>query len=1159
MRYNTGKMFRKFTLVILISIGFYSVLAQKPTGTYNSLLWRVTKSGSNSHSYLYGTMHATQKRLFYFTDSLYHFIEKTEGFATELEMKDLFPVLIESDMNDTLKTKLIVDIVRPEWLSPIKSRLEKKFGQPINKITVDQLKNVETGTSGEFIRKGEMNTIMDIYLSEMARRMGKWVGGIEDFEDQLKVKSSEEYVMGLAYGSLAKPKDSKELIDKMVKIYLDEDLDKIDLSSELWRGSERMVLVTRNVKMARRIDSLINIRSHVFAIGAAHIPGDSGLVELLQKRGYIVTPVFSRKRISPDDRPLPPEPVVWEPVYDSSNFYNILMPGKPQLLKLDDRPGYEPNIYADLASLNFFMSVGIDISGAVKLKSEDILSKMKEGFAKKGRVKGEKDILLHGVTGKEYIISSKDAEMRLQILLPGKYVAINVLAAYKADSLFSNKANRFFQSVTFNSKQIENSVAPKASLITLNKPDAGFKIDFPGKYTRKKGFGTDADTMWDANIYSHIGGMGEVGCWMITMEAKSGYYSTSDTGYFELIKNNNEESLKAKTTSYRQFEFEGYPACEFTMDYKIEKEEGTLVARVVIKGNKRYYFYSVYVPGSGNENVANRFLNSFKFVDLPGAPWNWVNSAGTGISFWAPENFSKNTQSEDSTSDFTQSYDKIRSNTLLLMKESLPKYQWWNDDSSFFAYQQNRLIHANDSLLSTSYDTLGRYKTVEMIVGMPDNHLIKKVKILPYGDSLIIIFGFASRADFNSPDYKKFFDQVKYSVEKSSDSYRISKAKALLNDLNSSDSATFTEASFAINSASFTKKDLPLLQQALLHRYQDSAYFYYTAKDRLMAKVVELDEGSTIKFVKEQYGRLKGTKEEIRTDLLSLLIDLNTKESFDLFKQLALTDKPAKGDITDIGYSFTDSLELTRGLFPDLLPLSSDTSWANLFTVALPDLLDSGYLKIEALKPFYPNFYNLAENKYKKLLRDSASDWDMVRLCNVLSYFSTPDAYQILNKFSKSADLDIKMESMLALARNNQPTSASDWEILAAKNLYRIDLYNRLVKINKASLFPPKYKNQKSFAESELYSIASDDDEPTSFQFVGERSFKFKGKMQKFLLFKAKFQYDDEVSELLLVAGPYGKELLTQSPVATMASDEYDPKKINEQVKDLLKWYEKEE
>ena len=326
-----------------------------------------------------------------------------------------------------------------------------------------------------------------------------------------------------------------------------------------------------------------------------------------------------------------------------------------------------------------------------------------------------------------------------------------------------------------------------------------------------------------------------------------------------------------------------------------------------------------------------------------------------------------------------------------------------------------------------------------------------------------------------------------------------------------------------------------------------------------MSKVVDLDDGSTIPFIKAQYGKLKGTKEEIRTSFLSLLIDLNTKESYDLFKQLALNDKPTKGDITDIGYSFIDSMNLTKTLFPDILALSNDTSWANLFTIALPSLLDSGDLKIEDLKPYFQNFYSLAEYKYKKVLVDSINDWETVRVCDLLGYLATKEAYQILYKFTKISPLDIKMEAMLALARNNQLVPGSDWEQVATDKLYRGELYNRLVKINKSSLFPAKYKNQKSLTESELYTIASDDDTPESFKFIGERSYKFKGKMEKFFLFKVKFVYDGEVSEYLLFAGPYGKTLVTESPVATMVSDEFDAKKIDEQVKESLKWYEKEE
>lgn len=62
-----------------------NIAAQQATA--KTLLWRISGKGLQNPSYLYGTMHLFDRRLFYFGDSVYNSIEKTEGFAMELNPK----------------------------------------------------------------------------------------------------------------------------------------------------------------------------------------------------------------------------------------------------------------------------------------------------------------------------------------------------------------------------------------------------------------------------------------------------------------------------------------------------------------------------------------------------------------------------------------------------------------------------------------------------------------------------------------------------------------------------------------------------------------------------------------------------------------------------------------------------------------------------------------------------------------------------------------------------------------------------------------------------------------------------------------------------------------------------------------------------------------
>jgi hypothetical protein len=120
----------------------------------------------------------------------------------------------------------------------------------------------------------------------------------------------------------------------------------------------------------------------------------------------------------------------------------------------------------------------------------------------------------------------------------------------------------------------------------------------------------------------------------------------------------------------------------------------------------------------------------------------------------------------------------------------------------------------------------------------------------------------------------------------------------------------------------------------------------------------------------------------------------------------------------------------------------------------------------------------------------------------------------------------------------------------------RLDLYRELNKVNKSQLFPVKYATQKYFAESELYWIASDDEEVSELTYIGERVTSFMGKKQKFYLFKATYIREDSRESYLAVAGPYpieSKKLIESSDASGLYTDEpFNAGKMDKQFQSYL-------
>ena len=85
-----------YCIFCMLGMSAVKNLAAQKTLYPNSLLWRISGKGLTRPSYLYGTMHLQDRRLFQFSDSLYYFLEHTDGYAMEIDPDELFATFMNS-------------------------------------------------------------------------------------------------------------------------------------------------------------------------------------------------------------------------------------------------------------------------------------------------------------------------------------------------------------------------------------------------------------------------------------------------------------------------------------------------------------------------------------------------------------------------------------------------------------------------------------------------------------------------------------------------------------------------------------------------------------------------------------------------------------------------------------------------------------------------------------------------------------------------------------------------------------------------------------------------------------------------------------------------------------------------------------------------------
>lgn len=264
---------------------------------YNSLFWEISGNGLTEPSYLYGTMHTQDERVFQFKEGVMDAFNHAEIYAMELNVDSIDQVALLSklimDSTHSLKTLLteseytmVSDFFRDSLRQPL--FLFEKM-QPLFTAQMVSLRDLEA----------QQADALDIYFFKEAKKQKKQTIGLEKTMEQIDAFSAISYELqakGLVDAVRDYGKEGELDMDAMMKYYVEGNLDKLlEMTTEYDEEDEEMskifndvFLVKRNHNMADRAEPFIKKGSTFIAVGAAHLPGEEGIIELLRKKGYKV-------------------------------------------------------------------------------------------------------------------------------------------------------------------------------------------------------------------------------------------------------------------------------------------------------------------------------------------------------------------------------------------------------------------------------------------------------------------------------------------------------------------------------------------------------------------------------------------------------------------------------------------------------------------------------------------------------------------------------------------------------------------------------------------------------------------------------------------------------------------------------------------------------
>jgi uncharacterized protein YbaP (TraB family) len=1115
-----------------------------------SLLWRITGNGLKHPSYLFGTIHLTDKRLFRLGDSVYHAIEKTEGLAIEVNPDEMGAYYINKAINDAEGAKLH-ELLSEKDFKKYSTALSKKFKKPASEITTGDIVTAKNKWMADYLEKGEMATFLDAYLYNIARRQGKWVGGVEDIADQTGIlddlvdKSDIDMLLATDTAYIKKAADN--MMERMAEMYMNQDLSGIEAIT--MTGSAQLndlLMIKRNVKMARRIDSLTALRTMFIAVGAAHLPGDSGVIRLLQTKGFTVEPVFSSKKIDANNYTFREVKLPWAETEDKQGLYKVAMPGNAIDIKLFGI--IDIKFLFDIFTLSNYCTMSV-VSPRSNINKDSMLLELAQRMLQTTEKITAKKVSNSGIEGKEYTHTLMGQRIRMQAFIHGNVAYVAYMNAVKKEMLTSEDAERFFKSFTITKKQLA-----AAGDHVFTDSVMGISMVSPAELTYNKKLSTDADG-WHITAFAGADISGGRYVMLFSKDISPGLYLSNDTAIQKgLIQNMELQYPQLKVDSIN---LQGYSGIVLK-GANTEQKGFYMQALSLIKNNRNIVLLVVSDSAQMQSPETQKIFNSLQLITPAALPWKVYTTADSLFSARVPAPF--RTWNKDGN-HYTYSFDTTTASTYFIMPDTLGKYVWFQNDSLFWDNTLTRYTERYRLIKKTNI-VYNDQPALELLV--KEDAAYKRMRLLLHDDKVIQVMVIGDSNFVYNTNATAYLNSFRINVPQQNRNFVTrSKTPLLLQDIASKDSTVRAETGTALFSTAFHKQDIPLLHDALFKRY---LALYNNEEDtytnmRLAMILGQLADTSTVSFIKEKYPLLTGENEKFRNTALTTLANLYTKESYatlaGLIEQYGAPKEAI--DFQCIG-SLKDSLALTATIFNTLQKLAKDsTHGPNIADVTLA-LLDSGFIKKEQVAPLQNDFIYTA----KKLLAPAKKEqleWFVIDdLLALIGNFNTPAGYAVIKSYLTAKDPYIKKEAAIQLIKHNQTVPADILLKLAADDNLRPQVYNELKELKKKALFPAQYATQQAFGRSAIYELAIEDYEVKKITFLAKRTARYKGRSYTFYLYRVVVD-DDQPAGYLGIAGGY-KPNSTSLEFAEDISgiywnENWSAPKVNAQFKTFLKNMEK--
>lgn len=1006
---------RNLTAFVVLLFSFCVSFSQKPKiqpNKYPSLLWEITGNGLEKPSYLFGTMHVSSKMVFHLSDSFYLAIKNADVVALETDMGTWQDDFSRYDLNG-----FNYDYSRPDFNGPedyftintLKIPSYEKLIELSLYSSPSMINSFLYRTNSDKAVDFEEDTYLDMHIYQAAKKWGKKVCGVENFDRSMEL-------MKEAYADASKEKNKKERnndydgdfsYSKLEDAYRTGNLDLLDTINKVNSTSaafDEKFLYKRNEIQAGSIDSIIKTKQSLFVgVGAAHLPGQRGVIELLRRKGYTLRPIKMAERDSKNREELEKirVPVQFSKQTSGDGFFSVNLPGK----LYDFGNPYsvvDQEQYADMSNGAYYMVTRINTNSILWGHDEDVVLRKIDSVIYEnipGKILSKQPVTKNGYKGFEVTNRTRRGDFqRYNIFVTPFEVILFKMSGNDDYVKDGTEANQFFNSIQF--KVYKNDWKK------WSPSYGGFEAELPHEPVVVK------KANWQ---FMALDKPTNTGFEIIRTDIDNYGFVEEDSFDLGLM----EESFASsdfidKQTNSVQTKWDGYSA----LDAKYRYKDGSIaLVRFLIQGT---HYYTLIAHGKKLNAKMNEFLNSFAITPFKyDRPKRLTDTAlyftvkspvplgkPRKLSMY-PESFSSYGYTSDDDSDLSE--DGTYKNKLIVNDST-------GEEIFVFFGKPSRYYYKSDStsvLDSTSfergkmrwqflskkkYELPNKTKVYEYVIGDPKSSRYIQNKVFVKNGVSYWLQTEGDTISKASAFITDFFTSFAPADTVQGTNPKERKTKLFFADFFSHDTLLHRKAVVNVSRLDFDSADFPQLKKCIQSLSWNEKK-YMDAKNDFIWQLSTLNSRESANYLKDIYYAADDTV-DFQYTALSALLHQQTAYAYQVFKDIMINEPPilnvdnnasnynavrfgrnysaysyssnADGynDDESEGKDFlddlSDSLRLTAAIFKDLLPLINIHDYEQSIMDLAGELVDSNLISAKDYAMYETKFLIEAKQLLKK-------------------------------------------------------------------------------------------------------------------------------------------------------------------------------------------------